>query len=290
MRVFRQSYSYAGSAMPAGYAKQTYLRPAIVTVSISCLLLFSLLRAIGVYGTAIKQQAYTPAAKVATSVIPTATPTATPPTTPTPAPVVATVKSSVPALPTCTPDTAYAGPTSLNLSAASPGLSTQIDPTHYYQVYGYTNTQIRQQINACAPKLSGDDDFTGYTTYRLSWQYNYTGNTDGTCSLTTPKIGIHIGEVLPSWQASAYATPGLASRWSAFVAALDTHEHGHITLDQQYAAQIVADLEALPATDCGSIAAQANAIINNGVAALNAANAAYDARTNHGATQGAILP
>jgi predicted secreted Zn-dependent protease len=293
MRLFRQSYSYT-SALPAGYAKQTSLRPAIVTAAVSCLLLFSLLRAFSVYDMAAKQQSYTPVAKVTSTTANAGTPTPTPPAAgASAAPAVTTVKSSVnatPAAPNCAPDTAYTGPASLSLGGAAAGLTTQIDPTHYYQVYGYTNTQIRQQINACAPKLSGNDDFTGYTTYRLSWQYRYSGNADGTCSLVAPKIGMHIGEVLPSWQASAYATPGLATKWSAFIAGLDTHEHGHITLDQQYAAQILASLQAMPATDCGTIAAQANAIINNGVAALDAANVNYDTQTNHGATQGAILP
>jgi len=52
----------------------------------------------------------------------------------------------------------------------------------------------------------------------------------------------------------------------------------------------VTDLTALPAMACSQLASSANGIIQNDVAALNQANTDYDSQTNHGATQGAVLP
>jgi predicted secreted Zn-dependent protease len=294
---FQGRYSYAGTPVSTGFGQQTYLRPTIMTVAIASLLLFSLLRAAAVYQLNNSSLNLTPVA--IHTITATAAGSATTPSSPTPAAptaaAVVTVKApkpapAIPSAPNCVPDTGYAGATQLDLTSAAPGLTQIVDATHNYQVYGYTNTQIREQINQCAPRLSGNDDFTGYTTYRLSWQYNFTIDTNNNCVISNPKIGIHISEVLPSWSASQYATAGLSAKWSSFIGALDTHEHGHIALDQQHAAQILASLQSMPATDCGSVTAAANAIINSGVAALDQANAAYDSSTNHGATQGAILP
>jgi predicted secreted Zn-dependent protease len=198
------------------------------------------------------------------------------------------------AVQSCTPDSAYGTPSQLDLTADPDGLTQIIDDHSYYQVYGNTAAQIHGQVKQCAPnggsEAGGGDEFAAETGYRLTWQYDTTASDAGTCTVSNVKIGLHLNMVLPEWRPTAAAGNGLVTAWQKYVSSLATHENGHVAIDQQYAGQLLSDLQAYPATDCGSMAASIQAKINADTAALDAANDAYDARTNHGATQGAILP
>ena len=95
--------------------------------------------------------------------------------------------------------------------------------------------------------------------------------------------------ILPAWQPGGSAAAGLAGNWQNLIASLTVHENGHVAIDQQYANQLLNDLQSLPATACESLAASVATKAAADIAVLNTANAAYDAATNHGATQGAVL-
>lgn len=203
---------------------------------------------------------------------------------PTPPPAVPT--AHVVAVPNCTPDTSYSIPAQLNVAASPTGLTQSIDPPAYYRVYGNSSAQVHAQLQQCAP----GDEFSGVTGYSLAWQYDTTDNGSDTCTISNVKVGLHINMALPQWQPSSGAAAGLATEWQKFITGLTTHENGHVAIDQQYGTQLLNDLQAYPATDCGSVAAGIQAKASADITSLNAANDAYDARTNHGATQGAILP
>ncbi|HSX31058.1 MAG TPA: DUF922 domain-containing protein [Candidatus Saccharimonadales bacterium] len=189
----------------------------------------------------------------------------------------------------CTP-MANVVPTQLNLADAHTGLTVRTDPTAYYQIYGSTADDLRNQIQHCAPgaQSQAGAEYTGETNYTLTWQYDTTiGNG---CSLTDVKVGLHNATTLPLWQSEADATPELANGWQRFVSSLATHEQGHATLNERYAAQLVSDLEHVQNVSCGQLTAAVNRVVTRDAALLNQANADYDAQTNHGATQGAVLP
>lgn len=192
-------------------------------------------------------------------------------------------------IPGCVPTPSQA-PAFLDLSNAPTGLTTQVDPIASYQIYGNTADQLRTQIQQCAPGASGAGgaEYTGETTYVMNWQYTAVGST--TCTVTNVKVGLHITTALPLWQPIRSATNGLDSRWQSFMNALTAHETGHATLDKQYAAVILQNLNALPAMECAQVDANVKRVVHNEVVLLNQANDTYDATTNHGATQGAILP
>ena len=228
----------------------------------------------------------TPAAK------PTPAPTLPAPAS-TPAPV-ATPSVQVAATQNCVPDTAYSLPSPLNLASSANGLTQVVDPAVYYQIYGNSSAQIHSQVQRCAPGPSATSsagaDFAAETSYNLVWQYSSTDNGTGLCNISNAKVGLHINMVLPQWQPTASATAGLAGSWQGFASGLLVHENGHVAIDEQYAGQLLNDLQDYPPAPCASIGAAIQAKLNADVAALNAANDAYDARTGHGVTQGAILP
>lgn len=222
-----------------------------------------------------------------------ATAAATTPATPG-APTSAKTSSTVsavaqtPAPPRCS-TASYSAPSQLNLLSAPLGLTQVVDATTYYQVNGYNAAQVRSQLQQCAPSAGGSGvEFAAETGYALSWQYD-TVSAGGLCSIANAKVGLHLNMILPSWQATA-AGAGYAGVWQQFASSLATHENGHAALDQQFAARLLLSLQTTPPGDCGSLGSIVQARLNADVAALDAANNTYDAATNHGATQGAVIP
>lgn len=192
-------------------------------------------------------------------------------------------------VPACTP-TSASTPDELGLDGRPMGLSTAQAPTAFYTIHGVTATDIRNQIIRCAPR-EGDSTakFTGETSYRLNWQYNITS--DGSkCYLSDVRVGLNTQINMPDWQTDPAASARLRSEWQRFTTALMSHEQGHISLDRLYAASFTADLEQLRTSDCAAMNAAVQSLVARDTAKLNNANTAYDAHTNHGATQGAVLP
>lgn len=190
----------------------------------------------------------------------------------------------------CTP-LSFGLPSSLSLDNAAAGLTLQNDPTTYYQIYGNTATNLRSQIQACAPGANGSAsaEFTGQTAYTLSWQYSVIHN-GSSCTLASVKVGMHTAIAMPYWQATGSAAAGLNTRWQSFVSGLAVHEQGHVSLNNLYAGKLLSSLQNLGPTDCGSVAGAVQSLANGTNNALNQANDAYDAQTNHGASQGAVVP
>ena len=173
------------------------------------------------------------------------------------------------------------------------GITEVVEPVQTYTIYGASGSEVRSQIQACAPRQqSGDSaaEFTAQTGYYISWQYDYTMRSDGTCTVMNPRVGVHIAMILPDWQAGSTASPTFASSWRTFIANLTTHENGHVELDKQYARTMLTELQSFPASSCDTIRQSVNAAMQNNIVQLNIANDKYDALTNHGATQGAVIP
>lgn len=184
----------------------------------------------------------------------------------------------------------FGRPTALTLDNTPTGLSVQADLPVSYRVFGNTAAQIHSQLEQCGPRSTGTAaDFTGQTDYSLSWQYDLASDGEE-CSLTDVRVGLHTAIALPSWQPASSATKGLDDRWQQFANGLYTHEAGHVSIDKAYAAKLTLDLKSMPEQPCGDAASMVHALAAADVSALNRANDAYDVQTDHGATQGAVLP
>lgn len=193
-------------------------------------------------------------------------------------------------VPNCIPLASKAA-AALYLTGAPAGVSLQNDAPTPYRIYGNTASDLRTQMQQCAPSTDGSasTEFAGQTDYYLDWQYAAV-ETGAGCSLTDVKVGLHTTITLPYWQPTANAAPGLAGRWRAFINGLTTHEQGHVAIDKTYAADLYQSLENLGTVPCSAVATDVQAIASSNSAAANSANDAYDAATNHGATQGAAVP
>ncbi|HWT55608.1 MAG TPA: DUF922 domain-containing protein [Candidatus Microsaccharimonas sp.] len=192
---------------------------------------------------------------------------------------------------TCVPYTASLAPSQINLTTHHDGLTKVIDTPNFYQIYGNDAATLRAEVRRCAPKSTGDTaQYTAQTIYRISWQYSYVHDSASMCHVIHAKVGVHIGQILPFWQPTTTANAGLSGDWQAFMTALTTHENGHTALDAQYAQTLLDDLNGFPSTACDQLPGAVQYVANNDIGMLDQANDNYDSSTDHGATQGAILP
>ncbi|MCA9324503.1 DUF922 domain-containing protein [Candidatus Saccharibacteria bacterium] len=184
--------------------------------------------------------------------------------------------------------TTYSLPAGLPVSDYDDGVHAVIDTPRTYAVYGNSVNAIWQQIARCSPVRTAEGRFAANTGYNLSSYYGYTTNGDGTCSMTQVAIGLHVNQVYPDW-INVTGNDKLARTWQRFITNLQTHENGHAALDKQYANLLYARLKAIQQVDCSSIRSVISQTVKQVTTALDQANTNYDHKTNHGATQGAVM-
>jgi predicted secreted Zn-dependent protease len=152
---------------------------------------------------------------------------------------------------------------------------------HYYAVGGVTDAQIRARLNANAP--ASPDGYKGdaYTSWRFRW--GWPGYGSSTCNLARATVTLTIDVHFPRWTHPQAASAQVAADWNRYAKALALHESGHANYAR---ARYPYVLRAIRRATCRTADAAAQAQL----ALIRKHDLAYDAGTNHGATQGARFP
>ncbi len=177
----------------------------------------------------------------------------------------------------------------VTIDTNNPGLKQNVK-THYYQVYGYTPYEVRNQLNECGAK-SGGEAYDAYTSYYMNWAYNYKP-VAGSCNIKDVTVGVQVDFFYPKWEDPGNAEAGLAENWQRYMTNLIIHEEGHKDLAISGAQAILDALLSLPnAASCGEdVQSLVSSTGDEIFADYNARQKAYDTETNHGETQGAYFP
>jgi predicted secreted Zn-dependent protease len=151
----------------------------------------------------------------------------------------------------------------------------------YYDINGSTEAELRDQMNARAP--TGPDGYRGdaLTTWFIRWRWDGYGTED--CDLRTAKATYDIKVTLPRWNPAQEASPALIEKWNAYILALAGHEKGHV---DNVIANLPVVINAIRRATCSTAEAKAQEILNG----IRQNDSDFDARTNHGATEGAQFP
>ncbi|MHB8059718.1 MAG: DUF922 domain-containing Zn-dependent protease [Gaiellaceae bacterium] len=177
-----------------------------------------------------------------------------------------------------------------SISHPQPGLTVETS-TARYTIHGRTAAALRAQMNRLGPldKLSGRR-YDGYAHWNFYWNIRHR-LASGKCRITRADVLIELKYTLPRWQRPAGVSTALVGHWTRYLGALRRHENGHGTLATRAGRKMAEKLRLLdPRASCSGLEAAADRAGEQGVARLNKAEAAYDVRTNHGATQGARFP
>ena len=193
------------------------------------------------------------------------------------------IKSDVPTIPpapTCSRAAVANSPSSLKISLDHPGISELMDNPQYYQVYGYTRSEVYRQMNMCMPIQESGQGIVASTSRTINWEFVQTSS-ETKCVIKNAAVGVHISQMYPNWNNSPYAVSTYSNRWQSFMNDVTAHENNHRDLDIQFANKILYDLQNMDATDCSSIVQMAQNIANADVMALDQANKLFDSNTDH---------
>jgi predicted secreted Zn-dependent protease len=154
----------------------------------------------------------------------------------------------------------------------------------YYDVHGRTFDELRADMRRLGPKVDGSS-FVGETRSPMRWNWRTEATGPGTCSIRDVTVSVNAQITLPRWTPPPDTEPGLATEWTRFVAALETHEAGHKDISAKAGRDIVERLRGLSGI-CAQISTRANDLARVIVARASDEQRAYDTATRHGLTQG----
>ncbi|HXK18048.1 MAG TPA: DUF922 domain-containing protein [Polyangiaceae bacterium] len=158
-----------------------------------------------------------------------------------------------------------------------------------YAVRGLSRTELRKAIHDQAAANWSDSEAAGLTLVNMRTKLSCQEYSDGG-ALRSGAIDLSLVVELPAWQDAGQAPAPLQAAWNSFLTALRAHEEGHVEIAGKYATALHNALQSLPPEDsCPTLLTKAQALVDRAGAKMNAAQADYDAKTNHGGTQGCVL-
>lgn len=176
------------------------------------------------------------------------------------------------------------------VAGLTPGDPAVTETVLYYDVSGLTADDIRASMNRRRPEGTRTRFGDGRTEWRLTWSHEYSLGANQ-CRLLSSKVTLAVTTTLPRWARPALASPELVTHWERYLRALTLHEAGHAENGRDALRALTGRLREMSTfEDCDSLEA---AIVKAGketVAFYSGADAAYDARTSHGLSQGASFP
>lgn len=162
----------------------------------------------------------------------------------------------------------------------------------YYDVRGLTEPAIAESLHRDAPREI--DGFQGQADFMFSWTYNYDEagkqqNGQPLCEVTNARVKIEIDVTLPRHRTIRRAPDDVEQTWKRFAQALELHELNHARDFARIGSQIPEALNGIRGS-CATIEDLANAKGMEYVDLAQKAADDYDARTNHGETEGTFFP
>ena len=149
----------------------------------------------------------------------------------------------------------------------------------YYDVQG-------ADYNALLGALNSHGPCHGRADWKISYKYQSRKEAGG-CKVSSLTIDLELLMTLPRWTPPAGASADLVSRWERYIAALRVHEDGHLDHGRNAAREFQTVSGSAAAADCGALDGALRQRFARLIADYQARDRAYDARTEHGKTQGA---
>jgi predicted secreted Zn-dependent protease len=145
-----------------------------------------------------------------------------------------------------------------------------------YDISGSTESEIRDQLNAHRP-----DGHDAYTRWYVHWDWPGRGTAE--CRLQEAEISYEVTVTFPRWTPTAAASPELVAKWNNYLYALALHEKAHLN---NVVSRFPTIVTAIKGGTCLSSEEAAQVILQQ----LRQFDSEYDAKTNHGQTEGARFP
>jgi len=159
----------------------------------------------------------------------------------------------------------------------------------YYDVSGTTAAELRTSLSSLRPTSKKDGHgYDGFTRWSVYWRYTYRNGTPG-CTIASVSSTVEVMITMPRLAANAPAP--LARAFTEYTEKLLLHERGHGQNGIDTARRIEDGIRILPPQrTCDELGRIANALGESRLKDGASLDVEYDARTQHGRTQGAHFP
>lgn len=200
-----------------------------------------------------------------------------------------------------TPTRSASGASSLyNIIIPTPTAPRVVYPIDYtssftvvtYAVTGKTVNELSRSLDASSltdPHEPGNR-YYARTDWFLSAHWLWKETSSG-CEVDKGDVNVTMTMTLPALSTTSGVPADVSNRWNTFIQNTQTHETGHVKLVQQGARDYQRDLgNFLPASNCNIIQTRLRDLFDKSFSSIDKANVDYDAKTQHGFTQGAVFP
>jgi predicted secreted Zn-dependent protease len=159
----------------------------------------------------------------------------------------------------------------------------------HYEVGGETAKDIRAEMDRLGPiSQTTNRRFDATTRWYVKWTYRYR-NVGQDCAIARVSVTVDIDITMPRLKEDSSAA--LARAFNEFSEKLLAHEEGHAQTGIEIGKRIeVAIRDMPPQQTCDALGHAANALGDRLIKEGNQMDVEYDARTQHGRTQGARFP
>jgi len=162
--------------------------------------------------------------------------------------------------------------------------------TTYYSIYGETESYLRAEMDAKGHLSDNGERYDGYTNWNIAWNYPYSQTSQG-CSSGPISVSVSVEMILPKWENFDSGPESLKSKWNTYISSLTLHENGHKDIAYAGGEEIYNTLSSYGSySSCNELEAQLDQKGESIRDKVDQDSEAYDAQTNHGATQGATFP
>ncbi len=176
----------------------------------------------------------------------------------------------------------------LGIALLAPALAAVHEELSYttYSSAQLAGRTVRQSLRAVSPIKEGNQVFLGHTKWHVSWKFRW-WRANQTCKITSVDVNVKATITLPELLDADEATQ---AKFAVYLQALRSHELGHYQHALTIGREIDRAILALPTFDnCAALESRANQLGYKILADHRLDDAEYDARTEHGKTQGASL-
>jgi predicted secreted Zn-dependent protease len=159
-----------------------------------------------------------------------------------------------------------------------------------YDVQGASLPELRAGLRQSGIRMKDGSTYDALTSWAVRWEYDYESSSAG-CTVDDFRVYVDVTIRYPRWVSDDEAPAPLADAWDSYLHSLIRHEQGHRDLAVAAADAMTRSISKLPpAATCSELDRSVDALGRSFMKRLSLEQLAYDADTDHGAAQGAVLP
>lgn len=159
-----------------------------------------------------------------------------------------------------------------------------------YNVHGTSIPELRAGLSRNGVRMNNGDIYDALTSWDVKWEYDY-DRSHGGCSVDDFRAVVDVTIRYPRLVSNDNVPAPVAVAWDDYLRSLIRHEQDHRDIAVAAAERLIRAATALlPAATCADLDRAVEVLGRAFMKQLTLDQQTYDAETNHGAMQGAVLP